>query len=216
VVRSDGPTDQRPAGVTDEAGRRLHAVVAGHRGDEAAARQLLGDGAPSVRAAALGALARMERVGADDVLVGLADASATVRERATRAAGTSRAASGSPAVTAALVDLLDDRDPLVVEATCWALGERAERVAVPGLAEVATRHPDPRCREGAVAALGAIGDPAGLAAVLEALGDKPTVRRRAAVALAGFDGPEVGAALERCRADRDWQVRQVADRLLAP
>ena len=59
----------------------------------------------------------------------------------------------------------------------------------------ATEHGDARCREAAVAALGAIGDPAGLPAVLAALGDKPTVRRRATVALAGFDDPRVTPAL---------------------
>ena len=66
-----------------------------------------------------------------------------------------------------------------------------------------------------MAALGAIGDPAGLAAVLAALDDKPAIRRRAAVALAAFEGPEVEAALTRCLDDRDWQVRQVAEDLLA-
>jgi HEAT repeat protein len=71
------------------------------------------------------------------------------------------------------------------------------------------------CRESAVAALGAIGDPTGLPAILAALDDKPAVRRRAAVALAAFTGPSVEAALRRCLDDRDWQVRQVAEDLLA-
>ena len=56
---------------------------------------------------------------------------------------------------------------------------------------------------------------AGLPAVLAALEDKPAIRRRAAVALAAFEGPEVEAALRRCLEDRDWQVRQVAEDLLA-
>ena len=89
---------------------------------------------------------------------------------------------------------------------------------MPSLVELASAgsgHPDPLCREAAVAALGAIGDPAGLPAVLAALEDKPAVRRRAAVALAAFDGPDVEAALRRCLDDRDWQVRQVAEDLLA-
>jgi len=51
--------------------------------------------------------------------------------------------------------------------------------------------------------------------VLAALDDKPAIRRRAAVALAAFEGPEVDAALKRCLDDRDWQVRQVAEDLLA-
>ena len=66
-----------------------------------------------------------------------------------------------------------------------------------------------------MAAIGAIGDPAGLPAVLHALGDKPAIRRRAAVALSAFEGPSVDAALRRCLDDRDWQVRQVAEDLLA-
>ena len=100
----------------------------------------------------------------------------------------------------------------------WALGERRERSVGSRpleLASVGSGHADPLCREAAVAALGAIGDPAGLAAVLGALEDKPAVRRRAAVALAAFDGPAVEAALRRCLDDRDWQVRQVAEDLLA-
>ena len=84
------------------------------------------------------------------------------------------------------------------------------------LAELATGHEDALCREAAVAALGALGDPAGLPAILAATTDKATVRRRAVIALAPFDGPEVDAALERARTDRDWQVRQAAEDLLTP
>lgn len=82
------------------------------------------------------------------------------------------------------------------------------------LVTVAGTHEDVRCREAAVAALGAIGDSRGLPAVLAALGDKPTVRRRATVALAGFDDPRVEPALRRSAEDRDWQVRQAADELI--
>jgi HEAT repeat protein len=84
------------------------------------------------------------------------------------------------------------------------------------LAGVAQHHNDPRCREAAIAALGALGHPDGWAAVLGGLDDRPPVRRRAVVALAGFSGPDVDAALERARTDRDWQVRQAAEALLAP
>jgi HEAT repeat protein len=82
---------------------------------------------------------------------------------------------------------------------------------VAALARVATGHEDALCREAAVAALGAVGDPAGLPAVLAATQDKATVRRRAIIALAPFDGPEVEAALDRALEDRDWQVRQAAE-----
>jgi HEAT repeat protein len=87
--------------------------------------------------------------------------------------------------------------------------------ALAALAATGTGHADPLCREAAVAALGAIGHPAGLPAVIGALNDKPAIRRRAAAALAAFVGPEVDAALRRCLEDRDWQVRQVAEDLLA-
>ena len=60
-------------------------------------------------------------------------------------------------------------------------------------------------------ALGAIGDVDGLPAILAATTDKATVRRRAVIALAPFEGPEVDAALEAARTDRDWQVRQAAE-----
>ncbi|MGH8982190.1 MAG: HEAT repeat domain-containing protein, partial [Acidimicrobiales bacterium] len=137
-----------------------------------------------------------------------------VRRRACDVAAT---AAHSDALVESLVRALLDDDALVVEAACWALGEQRPADA-PGaldtLGRVAHEHPDTRAREAAVAALGAIGDPAGLAAVLDALGDKPTVRRRAVVALAAFDGDEVTAALERSAADRDWQVREVAEILL--
>jgi len=66
-----------------------------------------------------------------------------------------------------------------------------------------------------VAALGAIGDPAGLDAILAATTDKPAVRRRAVIALAPFEGQNVDAALQRALEDRDRQVRQAAEDLLA-
>jgi hypothetical protein len=52
--------------------------------------------------------------------------------------------------------------------------------------------------------------------VLEATTDKPAVRRRAVLALAAFEGPEVDAAWERARTDRDRQVRDAVDELLGP
>lgn len=91
----------------------------------------------------------------------------------------------------------------------WAL-------VVSRLISTAEVHPDLLVRESAVAALGSIGDPAGLPAVLKALEGKPALRRRAAVALAAFDDPRVDNALRECLTDRDWQVREVAEELLGP
>jgi HEAT repeat protein len=114
--------------------------------------------------------------------------------------------------------LLGDPDGGVVEGAAWALGELGEQAvaaaAVGRLAETAGGHDDPLVREAAVAALGALGDPGGLEAVLAACGDKPAIRRRAVLALAAFEGPEVDAALRAALEDRDWQTRQAAEDLL--
>lgn len=185
--------------------------MAGHRADEAAARQALGDEVGDVRATALGALARMGRLAAADVKAALADPDATARRRACELSGM--------LTPAEVATMLGDREVLVVEAACFALGERgagAGEDAVAALAGVAGMHRDPLCREAAIAALGAIGHPSGLAAILAGLDDRPAVRRRAVIALAPFEGPEVEAALARARADRDWQVRQAAEDLTEP
>ena len=178
-------------------------------GEEAEARALLDDDDPAVRATALGALARAGALHAADVKRALADDDARVRRRACEEA---------VAVTDVdLVALLSDPDTSVVDAAAWALGERGSGAAdaVEALVAVAREHEDALCREAAVAALGAIGDRRGLDAVLTAAsGDRPAVRRRAVVALAAFDGPEVDAALRAALEDRDWQVRQAAEDLL--
>ena len=199
------PGDSAPAR------RRREAVLAGHRGEEATARALLHDPDGEVRAAALGALARMGSAAAADVQRALADPDPAVRRRACRVAV------AVPEIDDGdLLAVLDDDDAGVAELAAWALGERGgDRAAavVEGLAAMATRHVEPLCREAAVAALGAIGDPAGLPAVLAATTDRPAIRRRAVIALAAFDGPEVDAALHRARSDRDRQVRQAAEDL---
>lgn len=196
-----------PTGTDGEPERRRAAALAGHTGDEEGARSRLRDPSPTVRATALGALHRLGRASAADVAGGLADPEPQVRRRACQVA--------IGMVDVNLVTLLDDPDPTVVEVAAWALGERERGGAVvPALAGVATGHADGLCREAAVAALGAIGDPGGLAAVLAALADKPAVRRRAVLALAPFEGAEVEAALRRALDDRDRQVRQAAEDLL--
>jgi HEAT repeat protein len=187
--------------------RRRAAVLAGHRGDADAARALLADPDPTVRVAALGALERCGQLAAGELRAAMADADPSVRRRA------AEAAAGRPDVD--LLAALADADPSVVEMAAWAAGERPPELAVTAaLAALATGHRDPLCREAAVAALGALGAPEGLAPVLAALGDRPAVRRRAVLALAAYDGEEVRAALERAGRDRDWQVRQAAEDLL--
>jgi HEAT repeat protein len=163
--------------------------------------------------AALGALARLGELTTGDVQRALGSGDVPLRRRAAEAALAVRGKGSRSALPAAVTDALDDTDALVVVDAAWFLAERRYRPAVPGLVRVATRHDDPRCREAAIAALGAIGHPDGLPAVLSALTDKPTVRRRATVALAGFDDPRVEPALRQAAGDRDWQVRQAAEEL---
>lgn len=180
-------------------------ALAGHTGDEATARRGLASSLPSVRAAALGALSRLGRLGASELAEALADGDSAVRRRACELA---------PTFPVDLVPALSDPDPLVVEAAAWALGERGDQTAAPALAHVSRGHSDPLCREAAIAALGAIGDPVGLPAILAALDDRPPIRRRAVLALAPFQGDAVEAALHKAAGDRDWQVRQGAQDLL--
>jgi HEAT repeat protein len=185
-------------------------VLAGHAGDAVAARRALEDPEPFVRAAALGALERLGLLSAEDLAAALIDPAVSVRRRACEAIA--RVPGDDPP---SLVSALHDDDPTLAEVAAWAMGEREppEPGAVAALAVVATGHPDALVREAAVAALGAIGDEAGLAAILAALDDKATVRRRAILALAPFEGEAVDAALARGRTDRDWQVRQAAEDL---
>jgi HEAT repeat protein len=152
----------------------------------------------------------MGKLGDADLEAALADPEAAVRRRACELT----ARHGGQAIVGRLIELLGD-EASVAEMAAWALGEREAASAVDALAAMATGHDRPLCREAAVAALGAIGDRRGLAAILAATGDRPAVRRRAVIALAPFEGPEVDAALHRALEDRDWQVRQAAEDLMA-
>jgi HEAT repeat protein len=210
--------------LVETARRRASAVTAGRAGDADAVRSYLDDPEGTVRAAAYAALAGAGAAVEADGAAASRDPSPAVRRRAAELAGQ------LPGVDH--VALLSDEDHLVVEAAAFALGEvyedsrdSADEV-IEELSRVARHHSDPLCRESAVAALGSIGDPRGLRAVLDALGDRPAIRRRAVIALAPFDDApgvgagegvgegEVGAALERALTDRDWQVRQAAEDLL--
>lgn len=206
----DPPIEPRTDGGIDETGPRRRAAVAGHTGDEAGARALLTHEDPVVRATALHALGRMGRIDASLVAAALDDPEPSVRRRALQLA--------IPFHSIDLVPLLADPDDSVVEQCAWACGERLPAAAgvVESLCRIVTGHEDTLCREAAVAALGAIGDPTALPTILAATGDRATVRRRAIIALAPFEGPEVDRALELAKTDRDWQVRQAAEDLLDP
>jgi HEAT repeat protein len=171
---------------------------------------------PRGRVAALGALVRSGSVRAGERAWrrGAADDEASVRRRAAELAP----ALAHPRLTP-LLALTTDPDWSVAETAAWAVGEIAwtaanRRRAARSLARLATDHEDPLVREASVAALGALGDPVGLPAVLHATRDRPTIRRRAVLALAPFEGPEVDAALHAALDDPDWQTRQSAEDLL--
>ena len=189
-------------------------ITAGHTGQVEVARAGLRDPDPDVQAAALGALARLSSLTAADITHLLGTGPPPLRRRATDAALSVRGPGSRSTLYAAVAGALGDPDPLVVVGAAWFLAERRVTAAVSALVTTARTHEDVRCREASVAALGAIGDPRGLTAVIDALDDKPTVRRRATVALAGFDDPRVESALRRSAEDRDWQVRQAAGELL--
>lgn len=187
--------------------RRRAVVIAGHRGEVGTVLAHLSDEDPSVRASALTALDRRGVLDTGHLEAACIDPAAVVRHRAATLAAT------RPGFR--LDALLADDDPTVVEVAAWACGEH-ERVpasTLDRLIALTTGADDALVREAAAAALGAIGDERGLATIVAACADKPAVRRRAVLALASFEGPEVDAAIERALDDRDWQVRQAAEDL---
>jgi len=209
-----------PPEGADAMTRRRAAAMAGHRGDRARARAYLDDDEAAVRAGALRALERAGGLDAGRLAAALEDPAPAVRITALELA-----ASRDDVAVGAAAARLDDPDQRVVEAAAWACGEKVSAVGadpvdpapvVAALTRVARSHTDPLCRESAVAALGAIAHPDGLAAVLAGLDDRPEVRRRAVIALAPFDGPEVEAALAKAGNDRDKQVRAAVTELRGP
>lgn len=183
-------------------------AVAGHTGDAVAARNGLADTDPVARELALGALSRLGELSDDDLRDALTDDAPSVRRRAAMIAG--------QRPNLSLRAVLDDPDVTVVEAAAWACGEQ-EQVGddvLEALIELGVSSGDALIREACTAALGAIGDPRGLATILHGCTDKPAVRRRAVLALAPFDGDDVDAALQAALGDHDWQVRQAAEDVL--
>lgn len=165
---------------------------------------------------AIGAAQRLNILDNTILITLLRDPETVIRRRAIDVAAATPPAESKiergPDLAAELVVLLGDA--ACAEPAAFALGELglATDEIVERLSDQALGHDDPLCRESAVAALGAL--QAGLAAILEATADVATVRRRAIIALASFEGPEVDAALAKGLQDRDWQVRQAAEDLL--
>lgn len=187
-------------------------AMAGHTGDLEVVLNGLSHEAPEARVVALGAALRMDVLDRDRLVAGLDDATAEVRYRAVElVARVQYGVDMAERVIAAL------DDPELREVAAFVLGElpldgNVLQRAVAALGAQATGDDDALARESAVAALGALGG--GLEYILTATGDVATVRRRAVLALAPFEGPEVDQVLEQALTDRDWQVRQAAEDLL--
>ncbi len=163
------------------------------------------------RILALRGVVRQHLVTPDDWMSALGDSDLSVRREALNQIA--HASIDEASVMDSVVRCLGDHDALVVDGALFALGEHLVGRAVDEMCLIALNHEDARCRESAVAALGAIGDDRARPAILAALRDKPPVRRRAIVALANFEGPDIDEALALASEDRDWQVRAAVSQL---
>ena len=187
--------------------RRQQLVQLAREGDLSLARELCGDGDPRVRASSVAVLSENDALDKSLIALGLSDPNPLVRMSVARAAAQNSSIS--------VLELLNDEDSSVVEIACWAAGEQTEHndSIIEALSGIVLEHEDALCRESAVAALGALGDARGLKSILKATKDIATVRRRAVIALAPFEGQAVTDALQLALSDRDWQVRQAAEDL---
>ena len=187
--------------------RRQQLVQLAREGDLSLARELCGDGDPRVRASSIAVLSENDALDESLIALGLSDPNPLVRMTVARAAAQNSSIS--------VLELLNDEDSSVVEIACWAAGEQTEHndSIIEALSGIVLEHEDALCRESAVAALGALGDARGLESILKATQDIATVRRRAVIALAPFEGQAVTDALQLALSDRDWQVRQAAEDL---
>jgi len=116
-------------------------------------------------------------------------------------------------ITTALAMTYDD-ETVVADRAIWILGELADPASVPRLCELAENAAEMLLRESAIAALGAIGDARAVPLIVAAMTkEKVYVRRRAVVASAAFEGPEVREARQAALSDRDAQVRALVEDL---
>jgi HEAT repeat protein len=219
-----------PRAAVRAAACELIARLAPPEAGRAALRRALGDTAASVRRAAAAALVHLDRAGAvaevsallddpaDEVRVEVVrllgelrdpallhpllerarDTSASVRARAVETLGRLGDRRAVPAILAALGDL----DPDVVLAAVAALGRLRDPVAVAPLASLISGAFDDRLKRRAARALGEIGAPAAIPALLYAL-HLPEARKTAAAALAAIGAPAVPALLAELAARAD-------------
>ncbi len=201
-------------------------IEAGYTRDLPVIERAWADVDPILRSAALGSFHRAGCLTFEQILRGLADPKPAVRRRAAELASrmdfdhtegepTKEERQAEQSITSALDQALNDERE-VAEMAAFALGEIGSAPGPPlhtsiisHLETMALHHPDPLCREQAIASLGALHSSCSV--ILDALHDKATVRRRAIIALSPFDGPRVEAALRQALEDRDWQVRQAAE-----
>lgn len=184
-------------------------TVAVHRGDLAIIEAAFGDDDPHARSLALSGLHKVGALTPRHIALAATDPQERVRHRLAQI--------GAVDDRVDLCRLVDDVDYAVAETAAWSIGERhsVSEIELQVLIANAGGHEHPLVRESCVAALGSIGDPRGLPAILHACSDKPAVRRRAVMSLAPFDGDEVERTLRAALDDRDWQVRQTAEDLLS-
>ncbi len=200
--------------------RRREAILARHKTNEFSESELvefLNDAAPVVREAALATVVQLKLDAEKHILNALDDEDQGVRKRALELI---IEFSDNRECVDKILFLLKDSSTFVIETACWVIGEIGNECEntveiVSEVSRLALKHDDSLCREAAVACLGSLGHINGLAALLTALDDKPNVRRRATLALAPFEGPEVEEALKKKLKDRDLQTRQAAEDLLS-
>jgi len=200
--------------------RRRQAILARYENSEFEESEIIGflnDTAAVVREAALATVVKLNLDAGKHIVNAFNDDDHGVRKRAIELVID---LSDNQDYISKILVLLDDSSTFVVETVCWVIGEignNYENVAevVSKVSQIALNHDDSLCREAAVACLGSLGHIDGLATLLRVLDDKPNVRRRATLALAPFEGPEVEEALKRKLKDRDLQTRQAAEDLLA-
>jgi len=186
-------------------------AIAGHSGDVATVQSGLTHEEPEVRVVALTAAHRLGLLDSQVLSRFFEDPSPDVRYRTIELAA--RVSFGNELVPHLFRAL---KDPELCELSCFALGEieldeQSKSEAERQLSLIVSTNEDPLEREAAVAALGSLH--CGLEAILKATSDVATVRRRAVLALAPFEGADVEAALAKALDDRDWQVRQAAEDL---
>jgi HEAT repeat protein len=200
TVSGDGPQE-----------RRAKIIAAGYRAnadDQLLLRNALIDPDPGVRSSAVLGLARAHWLTRDQLATALTDSESLVRRTSLQLLNTQWALDTSFQLTRPLLDRLHDADDLCVIAALQVVGTHCLDHFLEEVMSIARSKSDPLVVEEAIATLGELGDPRGLATILANASGKPAIRRRVVVALGAFEGIEVDAALDALSEDRDWQVRQ--------